>query len=142
MEDYDLKLSVLTFRNILDLRREQGKRIKEIRGFTEFFLSLHSSSFIPFSSCPNFCRTAHYTPHPTFLSPVPLGPSLYFSFLFRTPSFSLLLYASPLVSMGTRFGRGVVLMISPTWWNFVTFLTPFSDSVFLRVLIVSSIVKR
>lgn len=43
--------------------------------------------------------------------------------------------------MGTRFGRGVVLMISPTWWNFVTFLTLFSDSVFRLVLTVSLIIK-
>lgn len=111
---------------------ERGQRDKENEG--SYFL------FYPLFSCPNFCRTAHYTPHPTFLSPVPLGPSLYFSFLFRTPSFSLLLYASPLVSMGTRFGRGVVLMISPTWWNFVTFLTLFSDSVF-RLLTVNLIKK-
>ncbi len=101
---------------------EQGNRIRKIRVHTEFFshftLPLLSAFFMP-KSLPN---SSLYTPHPTFLSPVPLGPSLYFSFLFRTP-FSFLLYASPLVSMGTPFGRGVVLMISPTCWNFVTFLT-------------------
>lgn len=82
---------------------------------------------------------------PPSLRSFPLCPSVLlsiFPFSFALLLFPLLLYASPLVSMGTRFGRGVVLMISPTWWNFVTFLTPFSDSVFLRVLIVSSIIKR
>lgn len=125
MENF-LKRSVLTFRKIFpaqtDLRRA-GQQDKENESSYWIFFLASLFLFCPLFSCPNFCRTAHYTPHPTFLSPVPLGPSLYFSFLFRTPSFSFLLYASPLVSMGTPFGRGVVLMISPTCWNFVTFLT-------------------
>lgn len=70
-----------------------------------------------------FQQNSSLSPHPTFLSPVPLGPSLYFSFLCHTPSFSRLLYASPLVTMGTRVGSGSCSYDLSDWWNFVTFLT-------------------
>lgn len=101
---------------------EQGNRIKKIHVHTEIFsrftLPLPSAFFMPKSLPNSSLYPPSYVPFPC----APRSFSLFFLSISHFFFFSIV--CQPTCLHGNSVWKGcVVLMISPTCWNFVTFLT-------------------